>query len=159
MSPDLHAIRTTDRHTAGRDGVHPASRQVVPDGELRILLIEDSRLLRDRMIAMLTVPGMMRVTGTAETEREAIELIDANDYDALVVDVELKQGSGITAIRHARLACAARRQPLIIVLTNYSLPTVRQRCIDAGADHFLDKMQQFSQVRPLLEAGTRQADN
>lgn len=159
MPHDLHATRSTDGRTPATDATLAGGRQVTSGDELRILLIEDSRLLRDRMIGMLTVPGVMRVAGAAETEREAIALIDANDYDALVVDVELKQGSGITAIRHARLAFAARRQPLIIVLTNYSLPTVRQRCIEAGADHFLDKMQQFSQVRPLLEAGPRHADN
>ena len=112
-------------------------------------------MLRERLIGMLTVPGILQVTGTAETEREAIELIDAHDYDALVVDVELRQGSGIAAIRHARRAYATRTQPLIIVLTNYSLPTVEQRCMSAGADHFLDKMQQFAEVRPLLERQQR----
>lgn len=118
--------------------------------DLRVLLIEDSRLLRERLVGMLTVPGVMEVTGTAETENEAREKIDANDYDVLVVDVELKQGSGIAAIRHARQAYADRTQPLIVVLTNYALPTVRQRCLTAGADHFLDKMQQFGELRPLL---------
>jgi CheY-like chemotaxis protein len=159
MPPDLHATRSTDGHTPATDATFAGGRRVAAGDELRILLIEDSRLLRDRMIGMLTVPGVMRVAGAAETEREAIALIDANDYDALVVDVELKQGSGITAIRHARLSFATQRQPLIIVLTNYALPTVRQRCIEAGADHFLDKMQQFSQVRPLLEAARRHLDN
>jgi CheY-like chemotaxis protein len=139
------------QHSAQPDERRNAVRGGKAGDELRILLIEDSRLLRDRMIGMLTVPGALQVTGTAETEREAIDLIDAHDYDALVVDVELRQGSGIAAIRHARRAYEARTQPLIIVLTNYSLPTVEQRCISAGADHFLDKMQQFAEVRPLLE--------
>lgn len=151
MSTSLHFAQSKGTHPASRARGARADARAVTDGALRILLIEDSRLLRDRMIGMLTVPGIMQVTGTAETEREAIELIDANDFDALVVDVELKQGSGITAIRRAREAYAARVQPLIVVLTNYSLPTVEQRCLDAGADHFLDKMQQFAQVRPLLE--------
>jgi len=159
MPADLHATGTTDRRAAARSGERPAGWRELPGGELRILLIEDSRLLRERMIGMLTVPGLMRVAGTAETECEATALIDGNDYDALVVDVELREGSGITAIRHARRSYAARRQPLIIVLTNYALPTVHQRCIEAGADHFLDKMQQFPQVRPLLEAHHRHADS
>jgi CheY-like chemotaxis protein len=50
--------------------------------------------------------------------------------------------------------CEGRRQPLIIVLTNYSLPTVRERCLAAGADHFLDKMQQFSEPLALIESLT-----
>lgn len=151
-----HAAQPNDRRPAGRGARGAGAAHAAAAGdELRILLIEDSRLLRDRMIGMLTVPGVLKVTGTAETEQEAIGLIDAHDYDALVVDVELKQGSGIAAIRHARRAFAARSQPLIIVLTNYSLPTIEQRCMSAGADHFLDKMQQFAQVRPLLERRQR----
>ena len=150
-----HFSPSTGPRAATYAGRGATGARATAGGELRILLIEDSRLLRDRMIGMLTVPGVMQVTGTAETEREAIELIDSNEYDALVVDVELKQGSGITAIRRARQAFATRVQPLIVVLTNYSLPTVEQRCMDAGADHFLDKMQQFSQVRPLLERRQR----
>lgn len=159
MPADLHATGTADRRAAVRNAGQTGGRRELPGGELRILLIEDSRPLRERMIGMLTVPGVMQVTGTAETEREATALIDGNDYDALVVDVELREGSGITTIRHARRSYAARRQPLIIVLTNYALPTVRQRCIEVGADHFLDKMQQFPQVRPLLEAHYRHADS
>lgn len=119
--------------------------------ELRILLIEDSVLLQERLIEMLTQPGVMRVTGTAATEREALERIDSGEYDVLLVDVELREGSGIGAIGHAR-ARYSERQPLIIVLTNYPLAAVRTRCLAAGADHFLDKMRQFQEVRPLIAA-------
>ena len=38
----------------------------------------------------------------------------------------------------------------IIVLTNYDLPTVRERCMAAGADHFLDKMREIDQLMPIL---------
>ncbi len=121
--------------------------------EIRILLIEDSVLLQERLTEMLTQRGVMRVTGTAATEREARERIDSGVYDVLLVDVELREGSGIGAITHAR-AHYTSRQPLIIVLTNYPLPAVRTRCLAAGADHFLDKMRQFQEVRPLIAAAT-----
>lgn len=124
--------------------------------ELRLLLIEDSTLLRNRLANMLTIPGVVRVAEWAETERDAISRIDGDEFDVLVVDVELKQGSGIAVIRHARKTYAGRHQPLIVVLTNYALPTVEQRCLNAGADHFLDKMQQFDELRPLIEDYVRE---
>jgi len=89
-----HFSPSTGPRAATYAGRGATGARATAGGELRILLIEDSRLLRDRMIGMLTVPGVMQVTGTAETEREAIELIDSNEYDALVVDVELKQANG-----------------------------------------------------------------
>ncbi|MEO8125812.1 MAG: response regulator [Bryobacteraceae bacterium] len=91
---------------------------VAAPGELRILLIEDSDRIRQRLTAMLTVPGQMRAVAAAATESESRAQIEAGQYDALLVDVELKQGSGIGAIRHARHFYPVARQPLIIVLTN-----------------------------------------
>lgn len=148
----------TNTHPTGRSPARPGtvpqprkeSEGVAPP-ELRILLIEDSVLLQERLTQMLTQPGVMRVTGTAATEREARERIDSGEYDVLLVDVELREGSGIGAIGHARTRYSDR-QPLIIVLTNYPLPAVRSRCLAAGADHFLDKMRQFQEVRPLIAA-------
>lgn len=120
--------------------------------ELSVLLVEDSLVVRRRLAELLTEPGVMRVTSTAESEVQACELISANQYDAMVIDVELRPGSGITVVRHARARWVGLQRPTIIVLTNFSLPTVRDRCLAAGADHFLDKMRQFDQVYPLILA-------
>jgi CheY-like chemotaxis protein len=127
-------------------------RPPVVQPELRILLVEDSAPLRLRLAELLTEPGVMRVTATADTEAEACSLIAGQDFDALVVDVELRQGSGINVVRNARARWVEPPLPLIIVLTNYALPTVKDRCLAAGADHFLDKMRQFNQMYPLILA-------
>src|SRR5262245_51127456 len=125
----------------------------VPGKPLRILLVEDSPLLRGRLENMLSQHAAFKVTGLAAAEAEAVEKLDTVPYDAIVVDVELRPGSGIGVIRQAR----ARNKDVkdgghvwIIVLTNYDLPTVRERCMQAGADHFLDKMREIDQLIPIL---------
>jgi CheY-like chemotaxis protein len=125
----------------------------VPGKPLRILLVEDSPLLRGRLENMLSQHAAFKVTGLAAAEAEAVEKLDTVPYDAIVVDVELRPGSGIGVIRQAR----ARNKDAkdgghvwIIVLTNYDLPTVRERCMQAGADHFLDKMREIDQLIPIL---------
>jgi CheY-like chemotaxis protein len=120
--------------------------------ELRILLVEDSPPLRARLAELLTDAGIMRVIATAATEFEACELIASCEFDALVVDVELREGSGIAVVRFARARRPGAPEPLIIILTNFALPTIRDRCLAAGADHFLDKMHQFDQLYPLILA-------
>ena len=124
-----------------------------PGRPLRILLVEDSPLLRGRLENMLSQHAAFKVTGLAAAEAEAIEKLDTVPYDVIVVDVELRPGSGIGVIRQAR----ARNKDVkdgghvwIIVLTNYDLPTVRERCMQAGADHFLDKMREIDQLIPIL---------
>ncbi len=118
--------------------------------ELRILLIEDSEPIKVRLTALLTVPGTMRVVAAAATEAEARTQIEAAAYDVLLVDVELREGSGIGAIGHARSFYPPGHQPLIVVLSNYPLLAVRSRCLQAGADHFLDKMHEFQDVKALI---------
>lgn len=122
---------------------------------LRILLVEDSAPLRWRLAELLNEPGVMQVTATAESESEAIALINEHSFDVLVVDVELRPGSGIQVVRHARKRWPTEPTPLIIVLTNYSLPVVKDRCLAAGADHFLDKIRQFNSLAPLILALNR----
>ena len=124
-----------------------------PGKPLRILLVEDSPLLRGRLENMLSQHAAFKVTGLAAAESEAVEKLDSVPYDVIVVDVELRPGSGIGVIRQAR----ARNKDggdgghvWIIVLTNYDLPTVRERCMQAGADHFLDKMREIDQLIPIL---------
>jgi two-component system, OmpR family, response regulator len=122
------------------------------DRELRILLVEDSVRLQSRLTELLTLSGVMKVTGVADTEDGALELIAAQTFDVLVVDVELRQGSGINVIRKTRARSELTPAPLIIVLTNYGLRSVRERALAAGADHFLDKMHEFDQLLPLISA-------
>ena len=125
-----------------------------PGKPLRILLVEDSPLLRGRLENMLSQHAAFKVTGLAAAETEAIEKLDSVPYDAIVVDVELRPGSGIGVIRQARSrnkdAKDSGSHVWIIVLTNYDLPTVRERCMQAGADHFLDKMREIDQLIPIL---------
>jgi CheY-like chemotaxis protein len=118
--------------------------------EAKLLLIEDSPLLQVRLRRHLETSGAVRVAGIVDSAPAAVQSIDSEPFDVLIVDVELKKGSGIDVIRHARTHYPADRQPLIIVLTNYALPEVEIRCRRAGADHFLDKMRHFSDLLPLI---------
>ena len=139
--------------SAARSPANVTRKNGAPGKPLRILLVEDSPLLRGRLENMLSQHAAFKVTGLAAAEAEAVEKLDTVPYDVIVVDVELRPGSGIGVIRQAR----ARNRDAkdgghvwIIVLTNYDLPTVRERCMQAGADHFLDKMREIDQLIPNL---------
>lgn len=137
--------------TISSSSANPAALALEP-GELRILLVEDSALLQARLIEMLTLPGQMRVMGVADTEAGALELTRSQTFDAMVVDVELRCGSGVAFVRRVRASQGQPPYPLIIILTNYNLTSVQERCLAAGADHFLDKAHEFERVCPLISA-------
>ncbi|HEU5137345.1 MAG TPA: response regulator [Steroidobacteraceae bacterium] len=146
-----------------RTGAMSKSSQAAARPPLKILVIEDSPLLRNRLIGMLAQHVEMQVTGHAAGETEAIAKMKTVPHDALIVDVELRPGTGLGVIRAARaeeMQPTTAAKPSIIVLTNYDLPTVRERCIEAGADYFLDKMREIDRLIPLLlEIHSRQSDS
>lgn len=117
---------------------------------LRVLLVEDSPLIRERLAESLATPDQIEIAGQADTEQAAIALMSAAAWDVMVLDLQLKQGTGLGVLR----ALASRRPPntTIIVLTNYAFPQYRAKSLALGADHFFDKAREYHRVREVLES-------
>jgi two-component system OmpR family response regulator len=119
----------------------------------RILLIEDSAVLSRRLVDLLSDPGRVSVTAQAATQSEALLRLQEATYDVLVVDIELAEGNGVAVIRQVRQLYPPDAQPLVVVLTNYASDFVRDHCFAAGADYFLDKMRDISQLKAVVADG------
>jgi len=120
------------------------------NGVVRVLVVEDLPRVQVLLRELIDEPGRFEIAGMAETESEAIRQFESLQPDALVVDLNLRQGTGLGVIMAVRRRPAARR-PLLLVLTNHALPVLEAACLAAGADYFLDKSRDFHKVRPLLE--------
>jgi CheY-like chemotaxis protein len=128
--------------------------------ERRVLLIEDSEVLSRRLVELLSDPGSMSIAAQAATQSEAISRLKEGLFDVLVVDIELAEGNGVAVVRNARQLYPPHAQPLIIVLTNYASDFVRDHCFAAGADYFLDKMRDISQLKGIVAHGrTKYSDS
>jgi DNA-binding NarL/FixJ family response regulator len=116
---------------------------------LRVLLIEDSPLIRERLFESLVDPGRIEIVGEADTEEAAVQLLNAIQWDALVLDLQLKHGTGLGVLR----ALISHRTPdaKVIVLTNYAFPQYRAKSLALGADFFFDKSREYHRVREVLE--------
>jgi two-component system OmpR family response regulator len=121
--------------------------------ERRILLIEDSAALSQRLVDLLAEPGRLAVAAQAATQTDALSRLHEALYDVLVVDIELAEGNGVAVIRQARQLYPPEAQPLIVVLTNYASDFVRDHCFAAGADYFLDKMRDISMLKAIVADG------
>jgi CheY-like chemotaxis protein len=117
---------------------------------LRVLIVEDLPRVQALLCELIDEPGRFAVAGMAETEADALRQFAQLQPDAVVIDLNLRSGTGlgvITALRKDRPAV----RPLLIVLTNHALPVLEAACLNAGADYFLDKSRDFHKVRTLLE--------
>lgn len=120
-----------------------------PQRPLRVFLVEDSRLIRERLIEEIASTRKTEFLGYAETESEAVEKLRALECDAIVLDINLARGSGFEVLRSVRANPAHR--PQVIVFTNYAYPFYRQLTTELGADYFLDKATEFKRLLEIIE--------
>jgi DNA-binding NarL/FixJ family response regulator len=115
---------------------------------MTVMLIEDSVAVRDRLIERLSeVPGL-EIAGMAEDEDGALLLYDRCQPDTAVLDICLRNGSGIVVLEHIK---RHDRRCLVIVLTNCVHAEFRRRCERAGADYFFEKFREFDQVVSVIQ--------
>ena len=114
----------------------------------RVFLVEDSELIRTRLVSMLAGVSGVDVIGHAESAADAIASILSARPDVLILDIKLKVGSGIEVLQKMKQRLPAMS---VIMLTNYATEEYRKKCLGAGAEYFLDKTNEFEQLRSIIE--------
>ena len=114
-------------------------------------IVEDSVVIRDRLVATLEDVVPIKVVGTADSEGGAVAWLSeiGNNCDLLILDIFLRQGTGLGVLQYlaakaaqtASSPPAERTRPKVVVLTNYATAAVRARCLALGADVVFDKSQ------------------
>ena len=106
--------------------------------QLRTYIVEDNATIRENLVGALEELASIASLGWAETEDAAKQWLAAHDggWDLAIVDLFLKQGSGLGVLEAARRRTSGQR---VVVLSNYATPDMRQRCEQLGADAVFDK--------------------
>jgi two-component system, OmpR family, response regulator len=116
---------------------------------LSVLLVEDSRVLAERLReALLAVPGV-HLAGTVDSEAEAVAALQRQPVDVVLLDLHLRQGTGFGVLR--AIPSDRVKKTVVIVLTNYDLAEYRRAAAALGARHFLDKLRDFDRLPTLLQ--------
>jgi two-component system, OmpR family, response regulator len=105
---------------------------------LKTYLVEDNPTIRDNLIATLEELADIDAVGTSDSENEAKAWLQDNPdgWDLAILDLFLKQGSGLGVL----VACRDRKpSQKVVVLSNYATAEIRQRCAQLGVDAVFDK--------------------
>jgi DNA-binding NarL/FixJ family response regulator len=101
-----------------------------------VFVVEDSSVMRHRLVAALEEAPGVRVVGVADGMDQSIAEITSLRPRLVVLDLRLAQGNGLFVLHAAKLL---EPPPVVAVLTNYPYEQYRTRCAQLGADHFFDK--------------------
>ena len=113
---------------------------------LKVFLIEDSLLLQELLGGLLSELEGVEYCGCADGEAEALRRLAELQVDLAIIDIELRQGSGIGVLDALQTDSGLYGTPRKVVLTNYAHATMRQRCERFGMDVFFDKSMQITQL-------------
>lgn len=116
--------------------------------DFRVLLVEDSKLLSERLLELMSDLDGIETVGAVSTETDAIQAVKQHHPDAIILDLRLKEGTGFGVMRYLNTLTS---RPAVVVITNYALPQYRQQAEVLGVRYFLDKTQEFDQLPNILE--------
>lgn len=105
---------------------------------VRTFIVEDSPIILDNLVATLEEMAPVQVVGTAPDEAAALLGLQrlARAVDLVIIDVFLKQGSGLGVLRGLATAGLQAKR---VVLTNYATADMRDKCKALGAHRVFDK--------------------
>ncbi|QQB32970.1 response regulator transcription factor [Achromobacter deleyi] len=121
---------------------------------MQVLLVEDDAMLGDALRASLARAGM-RVDWVRDVAEARLALVE-HGYGAVLLDLGLPGGSGLTVLKHLRSRYDAT--PVLIITARDRL-SERIQGLDAGADDYIVKPFQLDELQARLRAVVRRSSN
>lgn len=103
---------------------------------IRVLIVDDSELLRRTMTLVLGRDERIEVAGEADDGFSAVEAAAALQPDAVLMDLSMPRHDGVSAIRELRGRMADIR---IVAFSGYSDEHLAAEALAAGADRYVSK--------------------
>ena len=118
--------------------------------KLKVVTVDDSPVIARRLEAMLGDMENVTALGNAESIMGALDLIECNVPDVVILDINLKADAPANGIH--LLVVLREKYPAmkIIMLTNMTAPQYRNACMAEGADYFFDKSNDFEKINDAL---------
>lgn len=116
---------------------------------LRVGLVDDSERVRARLAETLAEIPNVEIAFAADTEGEAVRLVASEHWDVLILDLQLRAGTGLGVLR-AMQGLLAGNSHVTMVLTNYVFRQYRDRALALGARYFFDKSHDIPAMRQVL---------
>lgn len=122
---------------------------------LKVFIADDSQPVAEMLTELISDPGRIEVIGVGATEAAVIESIRSMKPDVVVLDLQLKVGSGTNVIRAVR-AIDELAQIRLMVISNYTAPQLKAGCLELGADRYFDKVKELgilaAEIAAMAEA-------
>lgn len=121
-----------------------------PTKSLRVLVTDDNRA--NRRLARRILEKADHSVVEADSGAETLKLLGEQEFDAVLMDVQMPTMDGIEATALIRQNVGIQNQPFIIAVTAHAMQGDRERCLAAGMDAYISKPLRSRQLLALMEA-------
>ncbi len=105
--------------------------------QYRILLVEDNEVNQAVSLKMLSLSGYTAIA--VNNGREAIEAVINDNFDAVLMDIQMPEMDGFTATSEIRKLDLKQKDIPIIALTAHALMGDKEKCIKSGMNDYISK--------------------
>lgn len=112
----------------------------------KILVVDDELFIRNMLSSMLKDLGYIPIP--AENGKIALEVLEKENPEIVIMDVEMPEMDGITAVKKIK---EKKNHIIILMLTAYGDEETMRKCAEAGADDFLIKPVELVRLSSRLE--------
>jgi two-component system OmpR family response regulator len=117
------------------------------ESNLKVLLVEDSTIICNLIANLVNSVAGVSIAESVGSEADAIEAVNHGNVDVVILDLQLRTGTGFGVLRAMR---KMSHRPEVVVLTNFALSTYRESALALGARHFLDKSRDYERLPGIL---------
>jgi DNA-binding NarL/FixJ family response regulator len=120
----------------------------MPDEKYKILLVDDHPLVREWLASLINQQPDLVVCGEAESAAEALSYLGAQSPDLAIVDLSLKEGSGLELIKTIK---SNYPYVAVIVLSMHDEKHYAERAIRAGARGYVMKRETTKKIIAVID--------
>jgi len=119
---------------------------------LRILLVEDNAVNQKLALRLLSQMGYR--ADVAANGLEAIQAVERQPYDVILMDVQMPEMDGLEATRQICARWPGIKHPRIIAMTASAMQGDREACLEAGMDDYVSKPIRVEELVASLSRST-----
>src|SRR6516165_8409834 len=121
----------------------------VSERPLRVLLAEDNPV--NQTLAMRILEKLGHKAQVANNGKEALERAQEEEFDVILMDVQMPEMDGLEATMAIREAEAGSRKHVpIVAMTAHAMKGDREKCLDAGMDGYLSKPIRVDELKKVM---------
>ena len=122
---------------------------------MKVIIADDSRLMRERIREAISIFRGVEIVSETENGLQTLEEIKKHNPCLAIIDIRMPDMNGIEVLKKIR---ELKMKVKVCILTNYPYPQYKKRCIEAGADYFLSKTEDFEDIKIVITDMLRETE-